>query len=55
MTAYISLAAALIGLVLYAMAANPKVQECGRLLYFAGILAFLIAVATNSITVLKGG
>jgi len=36
---------ALIGLLLYAFAENPKLQEIGRVTYFAGMLAFLLRSA----------
>ncbi len=45
MTIYLSLLVALIGILMYALCANPKLQEIGRISYFAGILAFLIEVA----------
>ena len=42
MTIYVSLLVALIGVLVYAFAANPKLSEIGRLSFFAGLLAFLI-------------
>jgi hypothetical protein len=42
MTIFVSLLVALIGLLMYALAANPKLQEIGRISYFAGLLAFLL-------------
>jgi hypothetical protein len=45
MTIYIDLLVALIGLLAYALASNPKIQEIGRISYFAGLLAFLLEVA----------
>ena len=33
---------ALVGLLMYALCANPKLQEIGRITYFAGLLAFLL-------------
>ena len=35
----------LIGLLIYALSANPKVAELGRLAFFAGLLAICIATA----------
>ena len=44
MVIYMSALIALIGLLIYAFAANPKLSEVGRILFFAGLLAFLITV-----------
>ncbi len=33
---------AFVGLLAYALSANPKIQEIGRLSFFAGLLAFLL-------------
>jgi hypothetical protein len=41
---YLSLLVALIGLLMYAFAANPKLSEVGRIAFFAGLLAFLLRV-----------
>jgi hypothetical protein len=45
MIIYLSLLVALVGVLMYALSANPKLQEIGRISYFAGLLAFLIEVA----------
>lgn len=42
MIIYLSLLVAIIGVLMYALAANPKLQEIGRLSFFAGLLAFLL-------------
>lgn len=34
----------LIGALVYAFASNPKLQEVGRMSFFAGLLAFLLLV-----------
>jgi hypothetical protein len=44
MTVYLSLLVALIGVLAYFASGNPKVQEIGRVSYFAGLLAFLLEV-----------
>lgn len=44
MVIYFSLLVALIGLIAYALSANPKVQEIGRLSFAVGLLAFLICI-----------
>jgi hypothetical protein len=41
--ATIPLAVCLVGLLLYVLASNPKVAEVGRLMFFAGLLAALLA------------
>jgi Na+/phosphate symporter len=45
MIIYLSLLVALAGVLLYALSVNPKLQEIGRVSYFAGLLAFLLEVA----------
>lgn len=42
MIVYLSLLVAVVGVLMYALAANPKVAEIGRLSFFAGLLAFLL-------------
>lgn len=42
MSIFLSAFVALAGLLLYAFAGNPKVQECGRLSFVAGLLVFLL-------------
>jgi hypothetical protein len=49
MTIYLSLLVALIGLLAYALATNPKIVEIGRISYFAGLLAFLLEVAGSRV------
>ena len=39
---YLSLLVAIIGCLMYALAANPKLVELGRLAFFAGLWVFLI-------------
>lgn len=34
----------IVGALMYALAANPKVSELGRISFFAGLLAFLLLV-----------
>lgn len=54
MIIYLSLLVALIGVLMYALCANPKLQEIGRLSFFAGLLAFLLMVASgHTLTVIK--
>jgi hypothetical protein len=44
MIIYLSLAVALIGALVYALSANPKLVELGRISYAMGLLAFLLRV-----------
>lgn len=44
MVIYFSVLVALIGVLAYALSANPKVAEIGRLSYACGLLAFLICI-----------
>lgn len=37
---------ALVGLLLYGFAVNPKVIEIGRIMFWTGLLAFLFNVAS---------
>lgn len=52
MIIYFSLLVAIIGVLMYALCTNAKLQEIGRLLFFAGILAFLLGTG-SSLQVLK--
>lgn len=45
MTVWLSLLVAIIGCLVYALSANPKVAELGRISYFAGLMAFLLQSA----------
>lgn len=40
MIAYIAALVALLGLLLYVLSSNPKIQEIGRILFFCG--AFVV-------------
>ena len=45
MVIYLSLLVALVGVVIYALSANPKVAEVGRICFWTGLLSFLLSVA----------
>ena len=45
MIIYLSLLVALVGMLMYALSANPKLQEIGRISFFCGLLAFLLLAA----------
>ena len=49
MIIYLSLLVCLIGLLAYALSANPKVAELGRLSFGVGLLAFLLRVSGPAI------
>jgi hypothetical protein len=42
MTIVLPLLIAIIGLIMYFIASNPKVQEIGRIMFWTGLLAFLL-------------
>ncbi len=42
MMIYLSLLVALVGVLMYALSANAKLVEIGRLAFLAGLLAFLL-------------
>ena len=43
MSGFLSLIVAILGLVVYFVATNPKVAEVGRICFWTGTLAFLLA------------
>ena len=45
---YLSLLVALIGVLMYALCVNPKLAEMGRLMFSAGLLAFLLCLCTGN-------
>ena len=53
MVIYLSLLVALIGCLAYALSANPKVQELGRLAFACGLLAFLLRVSGAAFEVIR--
>lgn len=42
MIIYLPLLVSLIGLLMYVLASNPKIVEVGRIMFWTGLLAFLI-------------
>jgi len=44
---------ALVGVLMYALCANPKLAEVGRIMFFAGLLAFLLVYHGQPITVVR--
>jgi Na+/phosphate symporter len=49
----LTLLVALVGVLMYVLAANPKLQEIGRIAFFAGLLAFLLTGASKLIEIIK--
>jgi Na+/phosphate symporter len=49
MIAYLALVVALAGLLLYALASNPKLVEIGRILFFCGVLVFTLAIGRQTV------
>lgn len=44
---------AVIGLLMYALCANPKLQEVGRIMFFCGTLVFLLHSAQSAVGLLN--
>ena len=42
MIIYLSLLVSLIGLLMFALSANPKLAEIGKCMFWVGLLAFLL-------------
>jgi len=53
MVIYLSLLVAVIGVLMYALSANAKLVEIGRLGFFAGLLVFLLQGVPHLVNVLK--
>jgi hypothetical protein len=47
MVIYLVLLVALIGLLIYAFAINPKLSEVGHVMFWTGLLTFLLQIATG--------
>jgi hypothetical protein len=43
---------ALVGVLMYALSANPKLVEIGRIMFFAGLLAFLLGATPGMLKVI---
>ena len=48
---WLPVAAAIVGALLYFLAANPKVMEVGRLMYFAGLFVALLHLAGRALRI----
>lgn len=47
MIIYLSLLVALVGVLMYALSANPKLGEIGRISFGAGLLSFLLCACEH--------
>jgi Na+/phosphate symporter len=45
MTIYLNLLVCIVGLLMYALATNPKVNEIGKIMFWVGLLCFLLGDA----------
>jgi hypothetical protein len=54
MTILFSLLIALIGLVMYFICEKPKLQEVGRIMFWTGLLAFMLGGGIGAIHVIPG-
>lgn len=52
MTIFLSLLVSVIGVLTYALSANGKLAEIGRLAYFAGLLVFLMQFGPHVVAAL---
>jgi hypothetical protein len=43
----------LVGLLMYALSANPKLAEIGRMMFWVGLLAFLLAAPSGMVEVIR--
>jgi hypothetical protein len=53
MVIFLSLLVAIIGLLIYALATNGKVVEIGKIMFWTGLLAFLLTVTSASVHLLR--
>ncbi|MGH7176823.1 MAG: hypothetical protein ACREJC_05525 [Tepidisphaeraceae bacterium] len=51
--AYITIFVLVAGLLMYLLSSNSKAQDIGRLMFFAAVLALLIALAPSSMRLLR--
>jgi hypothetical protein len=53
MVIYLSLLVCVIGALVYALSANPKMQELGRLSFACGLLAFLLRISGAALEIIR--
>jgi len=49
----LTLLVALVGVLMYALCTNPKLAEIGRIMFFCGLLAFLLGAAPEVIKLVR--
>lgn len=49
----LTLLVAIVGVLMYALCTNPKLVEIGKMMFFAGLLAFLIGAAPEVIKLVR--
>ena len=54
MIIYLALLVALIGVMMYALCVNPKLVEIGRIMFWTGLLAFLMTGLGPLVSVVGG-
>ena len=52
MIIYFPLLVALIGVLMYALCVNGKLSEIGRIMFWTGLLAFLLTLPGHAVTLL---
>ncbi len=52
MIIYLSLLVAIVGVLMYALSANPKLAEIGRISFAMGLLAFLLQAVPHMVKAL---
>ena len=50
MVAYVTIVFGIIGVLMYALSANPKIQELGRITFAASMFALMFALAQRTVT-----
>ena len=53
MIIYLSLLICVVGALMYALSANPKLVEIGRMSFWVGLLAFLLRVSAPAFELIK--
>lgn len=54
MIAYIPLLFAVVGVLMYALATNPKIQEIGRIMFACGWLVTMFVLSGHTLRILAG-
>ena len=49
MVIYLPLLVAIVGLLIYVLSNHPKIPEVGRIMFWTGLLAFLLTFAGHTI------